>query len=144
MAGYMVKEYAPIYHNLTAHQNLEGGIFVGMDTANGKTQAAAAAMPAYFHVLELTGDPVLVADDRTMELKSGKPGKFKRLVPGEVGRAHVSQDVYDALEVGDRINCLYAQSSEATDADQFTVTRKLSWSGLPAIELLSVALGIQA
>ena len=140
----MVKEYAPIYHSLTAHADMRGGIFVGMDAGGGATKEAAATAPAYFHVLELLGDPVLVPDDRAMELKAGKPGKYKRLVPGEVGRAHVSQEVSDALAVGDRINCLFAKSAAAGDADQYIVTRKLNWAGMPAVEFLSVALAPQA
>ncbi len=144
MAGFMVKEYAPVYHSLTAHANMQGGIFVGMNAANGATKAAAATEPAYFHVLELTGDPALIPDDRTCELKAGRPGKYKRLVPGEVGRAHLSQEAFDALETGDRINCLFAKSTASTDSDQFVVIRKMTWAGMPAIEFLSTALAAQA
>lgn len=59
MAGFMVKEYAPIYHSLTAHAEMQGGIFVGMDVTAGMTKEAAVTEPAYFHVLELLGDPIL-------------------------------------------------------------------------------------
>lgn len=143
MAGFMVKEYAPIYHNLTAHADMQGGIFVGMDVVNGVTKDASAAEPAYFHVLELLGDPILVPDERTMELKSGKHGKFKRIVPGEVARAHVTQEIYDALSVGDKVNCML-ETAAAADVDQFIVSRKLNWAGMPAVELLSVAVPAQA
>ena len=143
MAGFMVKEYAPIYHNLTAHADMQGGIFVGMDVTAGATKDAAATEPAYFHVLELVGDPILVPDDRTLALKAGKPGKYKRVVPGEVARAHVSQETYDALNVGDKVNCLLAAAA-APDVDQFIVSRKLTWADMPAVELLSVAVPAQA
>lgn len=139
----MVKEYAPIYHNTIAHADLQGGIFVGMDVAAGITKDAAVTEPAYFHVVELVGDPTLVPDDRTLALKAGKPGKFKRVVPGEVARAHVTQEVYDALSVGDKVNCLM-QTAASTDVDQFIVSRKLTWAGMPAVELLSVATPAQA
>lgn len=139
MAGFMVKEYAPIYHDLTAHAEMQGGVFVGVNAAGLETKAAAVTEPAYFHVLELTGAPELVPDDRTATLAQGRHGKFKRLVPGEVGRAHVSQDMADKLAVGDRMNCLFAKSTVTTDIDQFIVTRKLTWAGLPAIEFMSVS-----
>ncbi len=138
MAGFMVKEYAPIYHNLTAHAELQGGLFVGMDATANTTKDAVVTEPAYFHVLELVGDPILVPDDRTVAVKAGKLCKAKRLVPGEVGRAHVIQEVYDALNVGDKVNCLL-QAAAATDVDQFIVSRKLTWADMPAVELLSVA-----
>lgn len=143
MAGYMVKEYAPIYHNLTAHADLQGGVFVGMDVAAGVTKDAAVTEPAYFHVVELVGDPTLVPDDRTLAVKAGKHGKFKCIVPGEVARAHVTQEIYDALNVGDKVNCLLAAAA-STDVDQFIVSRKLTWAGMPAVELLSVATPAQA
>ena len=143
MAGFMVKEYAPIYHSLTAHAEMQGGIFVGMDAAAGMTKEAAVTEPAYFHVLELLGDPILVPDDRTMTLKANKPGKFKRVVPGEVARAHVTQEVFDALNVGDKVNCLL-QAAAAADVDQFIVSRKMTWADMPAVELLSVAVPAQA
>ncbi len=143
MAGYMVKEYAPIYHNTTAHTDLQGGIFVGMDVAAGATKDAAVTEPAYFHVVELVGDPTLIPDDRTLSVKAGKHGKFKRIVPGEVARAHVTQEIYDALNAGDKVNCLM-QNAASTDVDQFIVSRKLTWAGMPAVELLSVATTAQA
>lgn len=139
MAGFMVKEYAPIYHDLTAHAEMQGGVFVGVNAAGLETKAAAVTEPAYFHVLELTGAPELVPDDRTATLAQGKHGKFKRLVPGEVGRAHVAKETVDTLEVGDTINCLFAKAATASDIDQFIVTRKMTWAGLPAIEFMSVS-----